>query len=173
MITWPARAAGQTPDVTGRPDEPWWTRQAVTWMDRHLTGDMSVLEWGAGASTPWLAARCGRLMSIDNNPVYAKMAATALREAGMDPERYSVTVRPLNASYCDVQGSFDAAIVDGRLRVMCCERAARLLVPGGILLLDNAERARYAPAREMLFGWPVIETDNGIWRTNIWIKPNA
>ena len=174
MIQWPARAKEQTPEVTGRPDEPWWTRAAITWMDEHLTMDMRVIEWGAGASTPWLAARCGRLRSIDNNPLYADKAAEALLEAGLPRDRYSVEVRPLNASYYGcVQGKFDAAIVDGRLRVLCCKRAAELLVPGGILLLDNAERKEYAAARELLSAWPLVATNNGIWTTNIWTKPNA
>lgn len=172
MIRWPARAWDQTPDVTGRPDEPWWTRAAINWMDEHLTRDMSVVEWGAGASTPWLAARCGRLRSIDNNPLYRDLADRALREAGFPEDRYTVELYPLTARYYEcVKGTFDGAIVDGRLRVFCCKRAAELLVPGGILLLDNAERERYAAARYMLAKWPVIETSNGIWHTNIWIKP--
>jgi predicted O-methyltransferase YrrM len=83
-----------------------------------------------------------------------------------------VTLHPLGAGYCEcVQGSHDAAIVDGRLRVKCCERAMQALKSGGILLLDNAERKQYQKARTMLAHWSVIETNNGIWHTNIWIKP--
>jgi len=171
---WPARDPGQTPDITGRPDEPWWTRQAIVWMDEHLTKDMSVLEWGAGASTPWLAARCGRLRTIEHNLEYAALAAAALREDGRDPARFNVTVLPLGPAYYAYRDEqYDAAIIDGRMRVHCCRNAIRMLKPGGILLLDNAERSQYAEARAMLAGWPVVETDNGMWRTNIWIKPNA
>jgi len=174
MIQWPERAQEQTPDATGRPDEPWWTRQAIAWMDEHLTKDMSVVEWGSGASTLWLAARCGQLRSIESDPEYWKWASAALREAGLPSHKYSVELRPLNVNYYEiVQGKYDAAIIDGRMRVACCQRAMRILVPGGILLLDNAERAKYEKARTMLSGWPVIETSNGIWHTNIWIKPNA
>lgn len=174
MIRWPARAKDQPPDVTGRPDEPWWTRAAITWMDEHLSREMSVIEWGAGASTPWLAARCGRLRSIDNNPLYRDMATAALKEAGFPGDRYSVELYPLTARYYEcATGKFDAAIVDGRLRVLCCKRVAECLVPGGILLLDNAERQQYAPAREMLSSWPVIKTNNGLWETHIYRKPDA
>lgn len=174
MIQWPARAREQTPDVTGYPDEPWWTRQAITWMNHHLTKDMRVVEWGAGASTPWLAARCGSLRSVDNNPAFQKLADRALREAGYSQDRYTVECHPLNASYYEcIDGTYDVAIVDGRMRVLCCRRAAQVLIPGGILLLDNAERERYAEARSMLAECVVLETNNGIWNTNIWIKPNA
>lgn len=172
MIQWPLRAKDQPPEVTGRPDEPWWTRKAIEWMDAHLTKDMNVLEWGAGASTSWLAARCGRLTSIEHNPEYARLVGAALKEAGMDPDRYSVTFRPLGVGYHQyVDGEYDAAIIDGRMRVNCCERAMELLKSGGMLLLDNAERKEYAKARTLLSTWPVIETENGIWHTNIWIKP--
>lgn len=171
---WPARSDGQTPDITGCPDEPWWTRQAITWMDEHLKKDMRVFEWGAGASTPWLAARCARLTTIEHNWEYARLAAGALKEAGMDPVKYNVTFRPLGASYYQcVDGEYDAMVIDGRMRVHCCQSAIRVLKSGGILLLDNAERKEYAAARAMLSGWSVIETSNGIWQTNIWIKPNA
>lgn len=169
MISWPARE--HSPELTGRSDEPWWTREAITWMDAHLTKEMSILEWGAGASTPWLAARCGRLTTIEHNLEYVKLATAALKEAGLDPKLYSVTHRPLGAGYYDIQDAYDAAIVDGRMRVHCCESAVRVLKPGGILLLDNAERKEYAAAITMLSGWPVIETSNGVWHTNIWIKP--
>lgn len=172
-VTWPARE--HDAHLTGLPDEPWWTRRAITWMDQYLSREMSVVEWGAGASTPWLAARCGRLRSIDNNPAYRDMAEAALRELGFPPDRYSVEVRPLGPVYYEcVRGErFDVAVIDGRLRVPCCERAIQVLVPGGILLLDNAERSRYEKARSLLSCWPVVETSNGIWCTNLYRKPNA
>lgn len=169
MISWPAREHG--PDLTGRSDEPWWTRQAITWMDKHLANDMSIIEWGAGASTPWLAARCWRLTTIEHDLGYVKLASAALKEANRDPDQYAVTHRPLGAGYYDVQDAYDAAIIDGRMRVHCCASAIRVLKSGGILLLDNAERKGYTAARAMLAGWPVVETSNGIWHTNIWIKP--
>lgn len=172
MIKWPDRA--QSSDLTGRPDEPWWTREAITWMEEHLTANMDAVEWGAGASTAWLAIRCRSLLSIEHNPEFAKMAAADLKESHRDPGLYTVMLRPLGISYYQCfTGSFDVAVIDGRMRVLCCERAAQALKPGGILLLDNAERKEYAKARSILSAWPVIETNNGFWQTNIWIKPNA
>jgi len=172
MIDWPARE--HAPDVTGRPDEPWWTRVAITWMEAYLKPTMNVLEWGAGASTPWLAARCGRLLSIEHNPEFAGLAVMALEEAGRDLTRYTVIPKPIGPGYYGcVQGEYDAAIIDGRMRVHCCRRAVPMLKSGGILLLDNAERKEYGAARALLAGWPVVETNNGIWHTNIWTKPNA
>lgn len=178
-MNWPARAKGQTPDITGRPDEPWWTRQAITWMDEYLTKDMNVVEWGAGSSTLWLAQRVGYVTTMEHDDKWSDFVSKALREANM-PDRWQLLGRPLCSlyvseaiAYAVKRGEVNAVIVDGRMRVNCCERAMNVLMPGGILLLDNAERKEYAKARALLSRWPVIETNNGIWHTNIWIKPNA
>lgn len=52
-------------------------------------------------------------------------------------------------------GHFDAILVDGRARVSCAALAAERVRPGGLLLLDNAERANYLPALARLrdLGW--------------------
>jgi len=176
-MNWPARPEVHTPDKTGRPDEPWWTRDAITWMDRHLTGDMNVLEWGAGASTPWLARRVGYLTTMEHGEEWFERAGQALRELDL-PDRWQLVSRPLCPLYISEaiwyaqdHGGIDAAIVDGRMRADCCERVMQDLKPGGILLLDNAERKEYERARRLLSDWPVLRTDNGIWRTDIFTKP--
>ncbi len=67
-------------------------------------------------------------------------------------------------------GPYDVVVVDGRERVRSVSIAAPLLKPGGILVLDNAERERYAEVRKILSSWEVTETSNGIWRTDIYRK---
>lgn len=60
--------------------------------------------------------------------------------AGQTFERYvtSVDLQP--------DRSLDLAIVDGRARVACVERCLPKIREGGHLMLDNSERAEYAPA---------------------------
>ena len=49
------------------------------------------------------------------------------------------------------KGIFDYISVDGRARMHCLERALPLLKPdGGILLLDNSDRAMYQKAFDMV-----------------------
>lgn len=172
MFEWPPRAKEQTPEITGRPDEPWWTRQAITWMDEHLKPHMCVLEWGAGASTFWLAQRVAFVRTIEHDQKWIMLVTKMLD--GPAAERVIIDHLRLGEEYSgSVSGEYDAVIVDGRFRVQCCRQAVKVLKPGGILLLDNAERPKYAAARALFSGWPVIETSNGIWHTNIWTKPST
>ena len=47
-------------------------------------------------------------------------------------------------------GPYDVAIVDGVARLSCLEVAPRCLASGGVVVLDDAERAADAAARERL-----------------------
>lgn len=168
-MNWPARPEGHTPDKTGNPWEPWWTREAITWMDQYLKANMNVLEWGAGASTVWLAQRVRYLLSVEHDQQWADLIGGQLEPY---KEGHFIDCLPLGFEYCEPPAEeLDAAFVDGRLRVFCCIYAGQKLSSGGILLLDNAEDPTYAEVHELLKDWPVIRTDNGIWRTDIWTKP--
>jgi len=70
-------------------------------------------------------------------------------------------------------GTFDFVLVDGRARVACILEAIPKLKPGGLLILDNAERDKYRLADPWLAGWPRRETSNGLWSTWFWEKPGA
>lgn len=172
-VNWRRRPESHTPDRTGRTDEPWWTRAAITWAESHLTPDMDVIEWGAGSSTVWLASRVRSVVSIEHQREWAAQVSAALIAHGCNRKRYRVICHPLGIEYCQgVPGRYDVAIIDGRRRVQCCRSAAALVKPGGLLVLDNAERERYAEVHTLLRAWDVTRTDNGIWRTDIWQRPN-
>ena len=65
-------------------------------------------------------------------------------------------------------GQFDLVIIDGRERVECVRRTRSHVRSEGYLLIDNAERERYAPIVDMLRDWVVTPTSNGLWRTDIY-----
>lgn len=48
---------------------------------------------------------------------------------------------------------FDLIVVDGRVRPSCIQQAIPKLKPGGLLVLDNAEREWYQRARALLDTW--------------------
>ena len=78
-------------------------------------------------------------------------------------------------------GAFDIILIDGRARPSCFQHACRKLSPGGLMVLDNAERAEYSYIRRTLHEtkWPRQDFSGGgpynrhFWRTTIWIRPNA
>ncbi len=67
--------------------------------------------------------------------------------------------------------SLDFVSIDGRARVSCAEMAIPKLKSGGILLLDNSERARYKKIHTLLSSWAKISTTTGLTDTTIWRKP--
>lgn len=66
---------------------------------------------------------------------------------------------------------FDFIIIDGRARVECTFNAISKLKSGGLLILDNSERKRYAPVFELLKNWEQSNTSNGLTDTTFWVKP--
>lgn len=152
-------------------DVPWWTFDAGGRVDDYLRQhpDARVLEWGSGASTVWLAKRSASVTSIEHDGAWAEVVR-ALAPAHADIRHVPPTpigsssppVRSLKAGYAGldfsdyvaaidgVDGEFDVIVVDGRARAACLERAGRRLRPGGLIVVDNVERARYRQAIERL-----------------------
>ncbi len=87
--------------------------------------------------------------------------------------------------------SFDVISIDGAARPSEMKHAIPKLAPGGMLILDNSERPRYAqgvalapsgwhrhdfPGTGSVNSWRQAtegETRTKKWQTTVWIKPNA
>jgi hypothetical protein len=151
---------------------PWWTYGAIDDVDRFLAdrdGKARVFEFGAGASTLWLADRAGEVHSVEHDLAFVEMleprlkplenvhlrpvAAVPIDDPGSgDPVRsgrkgyegqdFADYVAAIDA----VGGPFDLVIVDGRARDACLRAAVAHLADDGVILFDNAGRDRYQPA---------------------------
>lgn len=155
---------------------------ALTWLERHLTRDMRVFEYGAGGSTLFLAARAGSVISIEHNPEWHRRVTQALRaderdhcecrlvehaqtaapDVGSAPvsyysQRFPTSTGDFELYVKTIDGYpddwFDLVLVDGRARMACVWHARQKIKPGGYLMLDDAERPEYLPAGDMLAGW--------------------
>ena len=69
------------------------------------------------------------------------------------------------------ESHFDFALIDGRARRSCSRKAIEKIKPGGLLVLDNAERVRYAKVHKALTEWDKLFTTTGLTDTVIWRKP--
>jgi predicted O-methyltransferase YrrM len=169
-------------------------------LERSLTPDAEAFEYGSGGSTLWLAKRVGGLTSVEHHAGWHARVEEELRQAGLtncSVELYEPTATGNGASdgpYRSpvVEGNFqdyvkaisslpddslDLVLVDGRCRVECVLRAMTKVKPGGMLILDDSDRKRYASAREELKAWPRRE----FWgikpftlepaHTTVWTKP--
>lgn len=149
-------------------DTPWWTFRAIDRLDHFLVTERDrtarVFEFGAGASTPWLARRSAEVHAVEYDAGFAAHIEPVVRDAGAtlhvvpgvpsahprvpsskrghtaeDFDRYVATID-------DVGGPFDLVVIDGRAREAALARSLPHLARGGMVLVDDAWRARYRSA---------------------------
>ncbi len=151
-----------------RLDVPWWTYPAISAVDAHLArlgGRARAFEYGSGASTVWLARRCASVHSVEHDAAFAAVVAGLLdTTAGLGEVTYEQVAAVRSATptvasgrrgeegldYADYRaaitragGTYDLICIDGRARMACLEAALPHLAPGGLILVDDAQRPRY------------------------------
>jgi predicted O-methyltransferase YrrM len=142
------------------PERPWIVPAAIGFLRRRIRSDWSVLELGAGRSTPWFARRAGTVLSFEDNEFWADQTRARLRELGLS----NVDLRqlPVEGFENEVdllpESSFDLVVVDfleapAVTRVDVLKPSIKKVRPGGLLLLDDSDRPGYAEAFELLAGW--------------------
>ena len=169
------------------PDKPWLSPGAVAYLDGHLAAGMVGLEFGSGRSTAWFAGKLRHLTSVEHDPAwYARVRADLDRRgvANVDyrliPLDHPATepeppadgpVPAYAAAAADFpDGSLDLVVVDGHYRNFCVRAAVGKLRPGGLLVVDDAER--WADGPPVPAGWPAVSrTGNGLKETSIWRRP--
>jgi hypothetical protein len=150
---------------------PWLTFDALARLDALELRGRRVFEFGSGGSTRYWLRRGASVVSVEHDPAWhaqvraltpadapldyrlvppepappgpfdpgdpAACRSAAPECAGLSFRRYAEQV----AAFPD--GHFDVVLVDGRARPACLARAAPKVRPGGLLILDNSERAYY------------------------------
>ena len=176
--------------------QPWLSPESIALINDYLKPNMKGFEWGSGTSTLYFSKRLGQLTSIEHHHGWYLQVKKWLQEKGQDNVNlvftkvdyptdtenkdkynkaitdkqiaaYSYYVNTINR-YED--NSLDFVLVDGRSRVACGLAAINKVKPGGLLVLDNAERERYNPLKEALKGWNNIYTTNGLSDTVLYYK---
>lgn len=176
---------------------PWTSPASIVLFEHWLDQDKIGFEWGSGSSTLFFSQRLKKLISIEHHKGWHKKVSSLvareeltnvdlkhveidypdahLDKDGFQPAFNSAQVKAYENYYSAIDAYpdayFDFILVDGRARVKCGEHAIPKLKSGGMLVLDNSERSRYAPLKEMLQQWPRIFTTNGLTDTIIWFKP--
>jgi predicted O-methyltransferase YrrM len=157
---------------------PWYTYAATDYLVKMIRNDMSVFEYGSGSSTLWWALRVERVVSVEHDPKWYRLIGKQL------PSNVEYHHIPLvrGGEYCrkigEYKNEFDVIVIDGRDRNNCIANGIDALRDGGMIVFDNSERKRYAPALNLLhtrrfsethfFGpGPVCEYE---WRTSIYSK---
>lgn len=179
-----------------RPDSPWLSRQAAAFLSERLRPTDVVVEWGAGRSTVWLARRVGSLVSIEHSRAWHDRVEVMLCAGGIDNGDLRYVPVDDDQAYLapDVPDeSCDLVLIDGVLRDRCAVRACRLIKPGGMVAVDNANwylpHATRSPASvgaagqpasplwsqflDRVADWQLVWISDGVTDTAFYCRPRA
>jgi hypothetical protein len=187
---------------------PWINFEAIAAIRARLAPGMRVFEYGSGGSTLYWASCGAELVSVEHDPEWYEVVRGRLRPGArvdlrlVEPEPYDPRADgldptdPLAYTSSDApfrgrtfrryvtqidafpDGWFDLVLVDGRARPSCLRHAAPKVKPGGMLVLDNADRELYLARTGDTLGPFRRETHVGVgplnpfrWRTDVYLKP--
>lgn len=143
-----------------RSGEPllWITYPAIAYLSALEWNGRRVLEWGAGNSTLWWAARGAEVFAVEHDPAWV----ATLRPRLSAWPRVRLHGAADAADYLDAPRSaapFDLAVIDGEDRLGCARAALTLVRPAGAIVLDNSEQSWAAPISTLLAeaGWRRVD----------------
>lgn len=151
---------------------PWMCYAAIDYLDSHVPANPRVFEYGSGASTLYWLSRGAHVTSVEHDATwYAILQKRVAGEQRLDyrlvePIRLDDSIAAdasnpdlfcsANQQYIQYEFSkyvtqidnfpdvsFDVVVVDGRSRAACVKHAIPKVKPGGLLVLDNAQRSWY------------------------------
>ena len=137
------------------PFEPLLCQAAITRFASLIDKDSVVLEYGAGASTLWLARRTWLTVSVEHDEEWYDEVAT--RADAANATVYLVTDLSKYAAMADEfpDRMFDVVFVDGpdKLRRGCIRAAIPKLRPGGWMIVDDTDWRMLQPGLVILQDW--------------------
>jgi hypothetical protein len=158
---------------------PWIRPGAAEYIESKLPGGANVFEYGAGASTIWLARMGCYVTSIEvDHEWYVAVIEWLAKEGLSGNARVLDFSPPSKLDICDaadfILKSFDEAydmvLVDGRSRNRCIGNARSKVKVGGMLVLDNSERAEYAAGVALMDTWTGFEYGDEGWSSVVWFR---
>ena len=128
-------------DRNGSP-VPWYTYPAIEFLSQFCYEKYSVFEYGSGNSTLFWSARAANVTSIEHDPAwYDRMQPVYAQKKNVscilqsDPEKYTALL----------DREYDIIVVDANWRAACSARALQYVRDGGMIILDDSERAADDP----------------------------
>ncbi|AKJ28572.1 hypothetical protein AAW51_1881 [Caldimonas brevitalea] len=125
-----------------RPELPWIAFSSIARLQKFLTPESRVLEFGSGMSTLWYARHAGQVCSVEDHRGWYERVEQLIQRRGLRNVEYRLAEqRDEYVSFKrDDPTGFDLIMVDGKFRSECVRSATSLLRPGGILYLDNSDK---------------------------------
>lgn len=146
---------------------PWISFPAIKYIDKYLSKEMSVFEFGSGGSTLFFSERAREVISIEHDDQwYRKMCKTIENKGlkniklimeiptetiGLEDLYSSENEEYRNKSFKNYVSTLDSfpnnyfslVLIDGRARQSCFKHSLDKIKKGGLIVFDNTERTRY------------------------------
>lgn len=125
-----------------RAAKPWISYDAQALLAKVLSRNSRVLEFGSGMSTAWYATRAGSVFSIEDYQGWYNIVSQRLANHTNVDYRLATD----HADYIGLAPDqpFDLIMIDGAHRDDCARFAIAHLAPGGVIYLDNSDKAASA-----------------------------
>lgn len=150
---------------------PWIVPHAIEYFKSLLLPNMVVLEFGSGGSTLWFADHVQTVESFEHNVEWYKRVSGAMTKS--DAKKIMLRRIPNYCKHGEIEFKYpvyDVIFIDGIFRRRCFDASIERLIHGGVLAIDNANRAEIKPIRDRL-RWPHATFRDTGWTTTFWFKP--
>lgn len=139
-------------------NQPWFSNEAVEFLDSIVTPNSVVFEYGSGSSTLWFADRAKKVYSVEHNKKwFAKVSENLPSNVELiyrpiaSPRRWrrsGKAIRPHNwkkyaSTITEYDCQFDIVLIDGRLRRQSILASIPKIKSGGWLIVDDSQREWY------------------------------
>jgi predicted O-methyltransferase YrrM len=125
---------------------PWLHPAVIGYLNNLIQPDWRILEHGSGGSTLWFAQRAAHVTAVESDAsYYAALFAQA-------PGNVTLILRAAENLPLALDAPYDLLLIDGEIerRGLYLYAAEQLVKPGGLVVLDNANRTEYVNERTFL-----------------------
>lgn len=184
------------------PAHPWLTKTANIIITAFLKKSDIGLEFGSGRSTIYFAPQVSFLTSVEHNVSWYNKTKKILNDNNITNVTYLLCPEDVDESQAEHSAyvkvsdnyppdSLDFVLVDGIYRAACANAVLDKIRPGGLLILDNANRylpgnsispdsrslsqgpasAEWASFLKHTANWRRLWTSSGVTDTALYLKP--
>lgn len=130
---------------------PWFTYSSIHFLESRLHPSLTVFEYGSGNSTLWFSSRVQKVCAVEHDlgwhafmkEKFSKLPNAVVTHKDLDSGAYEKEILKFHKQ-------FDIIVLDGRNRVACSKNSLAALKDGGVLIWDNADRAKYKEGYDFL-----------------------
>lgn len=132
---------------------PWWSYGVIEFVEERLAKTMSVLEFDAGESTVWRAARVSEVVTVENDPEWGAIVKSFI------PRNVHMIELPIPGQLVanDIPSSagrhYQLLIVDALAnRIDCAKACLPFLAEDGVVLWDNTDGPDWPEIKGLMAG---------------------